>query len=497
MASYSKGNRKRYKMKRGKGDWSRAKGKAGNARGSAFIRRGSRAAFAAGLAYVRKDPKRAYEEGIKFINDPYGYGYRYIVKKGKEELKKRVGDMTFVPLPKPRGEGVSGQAGGTITAGGYSQSAVGRAGPQNSIGKTYKTKFVAGKLPTSSVKMMEKLGGSTKRTWFDTNLPVSGTTEPLLDEQRSLRISHGFNRRSATCFNANFFWTWEKLMGIADVSEYTESQLEDQTIYWMTKHFGHEMQIVNTNKYLDTYVKVSYVSQKNLADPAITCFRDAFTTSLGAVKEGAIPRYYQLENLATFGYRNTAAMDPIYGRLSKSEAFRKNFNVAKTFTRKLAPGETWVLDYKHHTGPGMRVDDLYWASQTAAEIDAFAAMFYVPIIETWGPSVEIVHAEDRSRSHIGTASGMIQTRHKLYYEAVLAPQSIDNVYETTLGAFKRKWAFKVYTDSNISTSRPTARRFSVPYNLITDDINSTTVGAYIIPVTTDLTIAAGGREVGG
>ncbi len=186
-------------------------------------------------------------------------------------------------------------------------------------------------------------------------------------------------------------------------------------------------------------------------------------------------------------YRKTSLKRYLLARL-----FDECFTIQKTFSQVLEPGEEWEIDYTHMTGPGIRLSHLITQGDSFAW-DEDGAAFYYPIFEMVGVPVECYDSENVDNSYIGTSSGSIQIEMRKQCEIVQSQSNPSNLFETQDGFEDKRWAYRVYTDSAMSSATGSLnRRFNVPYVDIQKVGNSAAPNKYVIPITTNQQVTRGG-----
>lgn len=373
-----------------------------------------------------------------------------------------------------------------------STTVTGSSNLSSTLGKKYKTKFFVGQRPTKAVVDAGKQNGTTKQDYNDT-MTVS---DPVI--RAALTLKTGFNQKLFAAYNSRSYWEFAKMEELVDAASFERMTGGFQRAYWLTKHFGVKYRMLNRNKYLKMKVKVHFVRQLKVGFSPLEWFQDCFNTTLptvGDTNKLSIPFNTQLTPRIdeVSGTVSSCGVDPYRGSITKARIFGDAFEVQKSFSRTLDPGEVWEIDYRHFTGPGMRLDNIITSDATGTTADS-AAVFYYPIFEIVGPQVECYDSEDGDEAYIGTSSGAIQLEMKRYFEIVQAPTNPNDVYDPTDGYQSTKWAYRVYTSDTTSTGTSSpVRIFNVDYGDILRGGGSAAPGKYIIPVTTDQSVVRGGK----
>lgn len=388
-----------------------------------------------------------------------------------------------------------GQSGDTTAV--SHTSSVGVPNPNSSIGRRFTTKFDVGQPSSRIVNEKARSNGTRKLTQYDTS---TSDQDPTSASRQSLTLTTGANQKSVFGFDSRSYWTLGDLEDLVDADLYTRSTNQAQTAYWMTKYFGTKLKIMNTNKFLKMKIKVHWLKPNQTSFSPKAWLSDCVET--GALPTAAstdvdlVPYNLQLTAATNATERFDVALDPQLGSMRKSKLFDILFDVPKYFQKTLEPGETWELDYCHHTGPGIRLNDLI-STEDNATWDENAAAFYYPLIEVVGSQVEIVDSQNRDSSFIVTSSGAVQMEMKKYCEIVLADTSPASIYASSSGGFtKNRWDYRVFTDFSTTLTDGTGivRRFNVDYNNILKAGEPDGLGKFIIPVTSDTQKVRGGRS---
>lgn len=364
-------------------------------------------------------------------------------------------------------------------------------------GRTFKTTFEAGKPNSSAIRQTEKLNGSRKFTQFDT---MTDRQDPTL--RRELSPIAGFNRKEVMAYDNTSFWSYNDLFGLLNFGSYNYPLTRSQTTYWMAKHFGVNTRIMNQNRYTNVKMKVHWVRQILQGKSPQAQVADAFSPDLLTHFEGTIPFDLQLTPSTSGTTYAACSMDPRKGSLKKSPAFNDSLEVVKTMTRTLAPGDVWEIDYKHHTGSGLKLEELfdkYTNRLTDEGYNENAAAFYYPIFEFNGPQVEAYESNDAlsQHSYIGTAPCAVHFEFRKYADICLDSAPLTTTYSLAPnggGMQDIRWAFKTYTKAgNDANPAVVERIFNIPVGNILAPGQAPGAGFWVIPVITEFDVERGGR----
>lgn len=416
------------------------------------------------------------------------------------EQAKLVVEMAGTAYSTLKDAGVLGDERTTVAAATNSMS-TGMLATGN-IGRRFITKFHVGNEPSRSIKAAERIGGSRKLVFYDTDVSLTDASE-----RANLSPSTGFNQKLAFWFGNFSYWTYEDLFGLSGLSlGWIRSMSKAQRTYWMTKHFGVEYRIYNKNKYLPMRVKLHMCkqvlpSENPKAKMNQTFFNGPALPASTDTVEGTIPYNEQLSLISINTQLSKCAMDSKIGSLFHSAAFKDNFEVVKSFSKTLEPGEVWNFDYRHHTGSGINIQTLAEKDEGSGGTTQYnqeAAAFYYPVFEMVGPKVECHQSTDTNNAYIGTGSGSVLVEAKKYAEIVEDTRDIEDFEEDSVnggGAAASNWAYKTYTDYGTSPNDTAiARRFNVDPDNILRANEVAAANKYIIPVTTDFNIRRAGYD---
>lgn len=366
-------------------------------------------------------------------------------------------------------------------------------------GKTYRTKFSAGRASTKMVNTAERMNGARKFTYSDTVVDIAPGAL-----RKELSPISGFNRKGVIGYAEYSYWSFNDLFGLMGTASYVRPTLKEQRSYFMSKNFGTVSKVMNQNKYLNVKVTCRWVRQLLSGQSPNANLGLAFTSStptITSVEPNTIPYNHQMVGRTQVPNYTFCPIDPVYGNLNSSAAFRENFEVVKTMTKTLNPGDIWEIDYCHHTGPGLVFEDMYDRFTTATTDEGhneLAAAFYYPIFEFSGPQVEAFDSLDAlgQNSIIGTSPCAMHFEFRKYAEIVQRSQA-ELSKDTTIsqgGFFSTRYAVRTFTKAGPSYDTGVMkRRFSLPVSSILKAGEAPFVDKYIIPVTTDYTVDRGGR----
>lgn len=472
-----------------------------SAKSSAMKTRGGFLPAAPPTAFMRKgkmmmnmtpDPEKRARKHIKVATNPEAQARRELAYQVASDIIFRVAKKAFQNVLDPEGLGNGTKFYPAVT----SESIAGSPSPSSALGRRFKTLFEAGKPSSKTINRLAQQVGTEKIVNFNSE---AGVTPTIRSE---FACKWGFNQKLVKWFAANGIWTDAAIQEVFDPFSLLPETARDRTdrAYWSVKHFGMTYKLYNQNKFLKTKVKISLVSLDTLksADAAV---QSLFTLDpLLDQGNGAIPRALQYSGISysVGSGMDSVLVDPKLGNWRKADNFTSQFKFVKSFTKVLEPGEVWEFDYRHHMGSGFRLDELL--SRGDLGVPTNYTPLFLPIFEFSGLDCELSDSIDPTISYIGTSSGSVQMEVKRYAEIVKAESSTDdykNLDPDFDGYFSGYWNLRVFQDEPVryvfGQSGPSSR-FNIDYADILRAGEAAAAGKYFIPVSTDLTIARGGKE---
>ena len=417
-------------------------------------------------------------KGQKYSGDA---AMRILGKVAMAQVEAKIGSHIYTKVPEIIARGLD-----ALTVASESTVVTGRREANSTVGRVFKTSFEAGKPATRSVVQAGKQNGTSKITFYDS------IVQTPTNDRDQLTLYSGFNQKALYWPRSVAHWSWNDLKTLINATGYVNETERAEAAYWLTKYFGTKLTIYNTNKYIKTKVKVHWLRQKEHNGGASTKMSSFFNSNIDfPTVKYTIPAEYQLTNNVVDTVFDHVMVDPVLGSMRQAERFPVTFDVVKTFTQTLDPGESWNIDYKHHTGPGIRINDLVNAVDDTA-FNNEASFFYYPVIEFVGPTVECIDSDPPHLSYLGTAPGNLQVEFKKYFEAVLAPQGAETIYDGA-GGYKSQYAIRVWKAPRTDNDTTIRRRFSIDSENILGAGGTPAIGKFVIPVVTDTQIQRAGQ----
>lgn len=285
--------------------------------------------------------------------------------------------------------------------------------------RAFKTTMTYG-IPTSStLKMLAKQHGTVNVGLTDTRY------DSLLDEDSVFRsglmeLTHGFNQKGYSVI-PNMHVSHGEIADLYSTALYSYPTDTSVYLYGGLCYLWQKLRILNTGSYFKTKVTIRMYSTVGNREP-----RDAITNAFSAVGElgiqPRIPLRYQLRAWEDDSININAMGDPERCRLELSALFRRHFNLQKSWTKTLAPGDYWDFMTKKYCGPGIRLDQV----KNAIANDPETTVQSVIVIEHSGFPCEGIYQNSLNNvtSHVGLSPGWLNVEYSKGYEAVKAPLTI-------------------------------------------------------------------------
>lgn len=435
--------------------------------------------------FLRKYPNRAFGRMMaKAANSPEDLS-NVLSKTDARKMIAKFGGRTFQPLMQPPVIDTQATAVSEI----YGER-VGRKTPGSEMGVTHITHFHAGKKSTRSLMRYAKDNGYEDITYYSSRIGNPAGTD-------SLELRTGLNQRGVYWFTSAALWTYVNMEALSGISGRTENRLQFQRTYWLVQYFGNRYTFYNKNAYVPMYVTIHFVAQQETSDSFADKMVETFSNDLVTQKDGAIPLSYQLGTTsikgATTELESTGIVtDPKLGRLTTASNFNNNFKKIKSFTKKLLPGEVWRFDYRHHMGPGVKLGDIFTPFKNVGW-DSKAAPLYAPIFEVKGATVQAYQSTDESVAMICSSSGAVQVEIEKYARINSRSTNLNDVYDS-FGEQDSKWAFKTFTAPEPEYNNSTDKIRNVSYSDVLKPGEATGPTKWIVPISTETTLARGGRD---
>lgn len=340
--------------------------------------------------------------------------------------------------------------------------------------------FNAGEKPTKPVRDLQKLCGGTSAN-------IYSTRELLLDSSRSeLTSKWGFNRKHQAMFVGLSHMSLTDIDSVFSFSGVGSSTREQQRVYGNTLNLNFQWTISNINKYLPVNVKIYILKQVSFAENTDQALSQAtnLTISPPTQDQGAMPVYNQLTSFVSGTHKSSVDVDPRSNGVLSSDTFKSSFEVQKVFKKKLSAGDILEFNYKHSTGPGIRIDKLNGLWEDPDVVNTMP-LTYVPLFEFSGPQVEAYQANDNNIRHVGTGPGAVSFEFRKGLYGVQRPLSYLSTDATTGGYEDSKFGIRVFDKSINKTKGTTSQIFNKDYSQIVPAGGTPLASEIVIPIMSD------------
>lgn len=331
----------------------------------------------------------------------------------------------------------------------------------NAAKRSYRTKFESGRPTSRTLRELGKENGVAKITVFDSkwyNGEEPETTDGL--QRGSLSQGHGFNLRSFVCLPAASYVDRDQVARLTAINLNAANAISpvnmDQRILGSLMNTQSRIELMNQNRFYPIQFKIHVVAVEGSsfdAPDVLTSLAEsvknqmlepsAFADTNGdGVDEQfvfnnnqSIPDWFlvsnpaRLEGIGQFAVTSWEQLRSGKG-LESSEWFRENFNIVKTVTKTLDPGESWLFTHKHHFGGGF--DLTAWFSPKGSR-DRLTPCAYAFFIESTGVPCEGVllttgaNSQSIRNPRLGTSPGRWFFEFQTKVEYVQASTSSQNL----------------------------------------------------------------------
>lgn len=351
--------------------------------------------------------------------------------------------------------------------------------------KRHMTKFEHGKPNPGTVRQLARLNGTTTYPFLDTRRNSSyGVGSANRDH---MTVNGGFNRKTIANFR-RMTWNAEDIWDTCNLTNYKTPATKLQTNYVVVKNLWRKVTIVNTSRYLKATYKIKLYKQARTESTAISnvmasgFFTDAELTT-GSQIAGKMPIQYQLDGRVSEGVNGAVKVwvDPKASMLDSPE-IAAEYDIVKTFTKTLGPGDSWDYHEIMHTGSGINIDQMKAVRTENGENELGFAL----CIEATGQEVAACYAANSNENFIGTAPIYYQVEFSRGGEFVNNPHNTNSGFTATAagGVVSSNFLVRSFTNYRDQESL-TSKIFNVPISDITDDPTLTAAGKLFIPIMSD------------
>jgi len=343
---------------------------------------------------------------------------------------------------------------------------------------------------TSILKRVKKQTGTQKERIFDTKINYnSNNLRSLLD------FASGFNCKKYVGFPTNASITAGDVNLFANVNDSGTSETSHEKALLAIEYLESQFHFYNQSIHFPVHMKFhmiklgdrDYVAANNPQESINDdCFNDLSTTQ----EPGRMPIRQQYENknivTATEGLDSQVfvQMTSVDAQPFKSSSrFRSNHEVVKTVSKKLEPGDSWVVRHRHHCGAGLDMFALRQQAISANRNETAQPISYAYVLEFYGVPVEGLRkfAQTTPRPYLGVSPAYINYEFRKTIKAVNSTiRTGPDVLASGLNQgniYMRTFIDQTYRDT-------TKEYFALPSS-ITDDLSTIAQGQVFIPVVTD------------
>jgi len=340
--------------------------------------------------------------------------------------------------------------------------------------------ITTGRPTTRAIWNVVKQNGLSRQVLYDTKYAAASNVYDITPLQKD--ATSGFNQRLFTVLSPSAYVNgYDLIQTIGNETASTVQTAKSQRAYASILDATTELQLHNQASHYSATIKIHLVKALERGELGLQTIQDAIedqvlNDNLTVAKACALPLWMQFSDpiVEQSADEAKAARSKTVGWLQsikgkgpmESSYFRDNFEIVKTTSIKLPPGD--VLNYRHtHCfGPGIDVGTLCDADATAWRLNEPASYFY--IVEQYGfdtAELTFTYETNKQTSYLGRPNTHIcmEARKSIRYAN---PESIGDAFDITgvqsLPVHMRVWD----SDSNI-TAASTEREFNLAPNLIT------------------------------
>jgi len=355
----------------------------------------------------------------------------------------------------------------------------------------HRTHVDTGMPMTQALKDVKKLQGSQKLQYFDTKTNYDvGVLRTLLDH------ASGFNCKKYLGFPVDSVVTAGDVISYASTPDYVTNDYKREKVLLATEYLETQHAFYNNSAHFPVNMRLHLVKlgDKDLPDasnPQESVNTDCFSTDKDIQDEGAMPNRYQYEDLTLLGIaegenaRRWSQTTATHANPFKSSgSFRSNHEIVKTVSKKLEPGDTWVVRHRHHTGPGLDLLALFQQSQSANAREKNQPISYHYILEFYGVPVEGLRKFSATipRPYLGCSPAYITHEFRKTIKAVSgATRTIPDIGPVGVNAANIHMRSFIDIPQNASD----AREYHALPDAISSDLATIATGEVFIPVMTD------------
>lgn len=360
--------------------------------------------------------------------------------------------------------------------------------------KLHNILFQTGRMPTTSIKRVNKQNGTLTIPIQDTD---TDTTTDLI--RNELTVDAGFNQKTVFTFGKLYgYWSIEDIFNLYDLSTFQVSKNEVQHAYGNTEYLETFLKFSNSNSFLPLKLKIHMCRLIATSVRPRTAFDACFSTNLAATPDvKQMP--WQDQQQAIVRYTNTLSLVNVS---PKSRSFRDSMSgqahiqIVKSYSKTLGAGDILHFKHRHHTGPGVKLNELITDYSEGSNKSVDSAISYFPIIEVMGLPCEIMKADAPQVRMTGTSPINLTIGCKKSVKLGLASMTNTEFALLDNEGWYSPYGVRVFKSSNTlrSDSLDLNRlQFVTPTDIVT---SGNTVGKWKVPILSSDTIQFAGKDRG-
>lgn len=366
--------------------------------------------------------------------------------------------------------------------------------------RIHRTRVHTGMPATKAMMKIKQTFGSFKKYQFDSKFAYTSA-----GTRNTLTHSAGFNDTNFVMMPYN---SWMAPNSILDVvtgwEQYVTPEDKAQKTYLSIEYLEQEIKFYNQSSYLPCIIKFFMIDRTSSApdQPEGGIVRalseETFNNVLATQTESAIPTRDQHSDIEVelIGFagetRNVHLANR--SRLTDSANFRTKFKILDTFSKKLEPGDTWVINHKHHCGPGLDLQSLI-DSERGVNRNQFDPIAYQYAFSIKGiPCEAINQQEGTKRAHLGTSPAYTTMEFRKGMKAISNNDRTITDINANLGMRDNSVHIRTFT-SNPYTIDSRKEFFELPENIVDTEAALVDNRSYI-PIISDKVIVSGNTTPG-
>jgi len=281
-----------------------------------------------------------------------------------------------------------------------------RLGLKESDSVIWKTTVNFGKHPTKDLLSRAKQNLVTTKVLVDTERDYLGTKK-----RKILTSTFGFNQKRYDFLREDTYSKVEDYAFLYDEAKNKfKTKLGNINVYGDVFYENTRLKIRSETDYYSVTVKIHLVKILNKDVNVGKLFEGTFSKDKETLQEGAIPCGRQLSNRfiyeepADYDRFKSSILTDLRCTLGKSDYFRENATIVKTFHNYLGPSDTWEFNFFMHCGPGILLNKIHEEMMDDARKHPSN---YIFVIETSGdPRASITRTSD-GQNFDGSSPGRI------------------------------------------------------------------------------------------